>query len=197
MTNKKLPSFLLEVKDADGNLMGHVSYHGLYGNADEAIQAAFTHFVANGGRFGRGLPKVRSLPIENLTVAKSPSSLDEVKIDVLYANDCCALTLAELPLASHVQDAEVTCQYCHSTFRFVPGVDDNSPVWRWRVPRGRSRRDEIVRSLGEVVFQIRKTNAQSDEYNDEAREREDDQLQQSTTRGLWGKDGRPDGPDCG
>lgn len=196
MTNKKLPEFLFAVADADGNMLGHVSYaHGIFRFESDAIEAAGRHFrdVSHNSNL-----QIRSLPVEGIQVATQPPvNHDEVLVDVLYAADCCGLTLAELPLASHTRDAEVTCQYCHSTFRYVWDDETKRLIWRCRLPQSKTRRDEIIKTLGEVIVLIKKDAAYA-EADTEADTEADEESQQSPTWGPWGKDGRPEGGlDCG
>jgi hypothetical protein len=178
MTNKKLPEFLFAVSDADGNRLGLVAYaHGIFNTADAEAYArgnAHEHFeTLIADRLDSRPLQIQSLPVASMLEAPAtPASLDDVLVDVLYANDCCALTLAELPLASHIRDAEVTCQYCHSTFRYVWDSREGHLIWKWRMPQGTTpRREELVKSLGEVLAFIKSL---SENPNDEADQGEDD-----------------------
>lgn len=167
MTNKKLPEFLVKVADADGNMLGHVAFaHGLLSDEEGATYKAEELFAEVSGRKAFG----KCLPVSNMLEAPTaPASLNDVLFDVLYANDCCALTVAELPLASHVRDAEVTCQYCHASYRYTWDDDEKNLIWNWRLQRRETRRNSLVRNLGEVLEEIKKAgeNPNDEAYPDE------------------------------
>lgn len=200
MTDKKLPEFLFAVADADGNMLGHVSYaHGLVSSEERAKLLTAVHFEKVSRRYR---VQVRSLPVNSILAGakQPPISLDEVLIDVLYANECCSLTVAELPLASHMQDAETRCKYCGSTFRYEFDEERARCVWRWRMPKGRAQRDQSIMSLSWVVEAIRQGNAAADaeaEAENAAEMEELNSAQRSPAWGPWGEDGRPLGSDCG
>lgn len=156
---EKLPQFLFAVADADGNMLGHVSYaHGIFRFESDATEAAGRHFrdVSHNSNI-----QVRSLPVEDILGIKPPAvaTINDVLVDVLYATDCCVLTMAELPLESHTQDAEITCQYCHATFRYIWDDEAKYLIWKWRMPKGKVRADKNVKTLGETLELIGKAAA--------------------------------------
>jgi hypothetical protein len=85
----------------------------------------------------------------------TPPGLDVVVMDMTHATDCCVLSVAELSLSSHIQDAEVTCKSCRTTYRYVPNVDNGTLVWRWQVPQAyRARKTEELHFVGDALRAI-------------------------------------------
>lgn len=164
MSEKKFPEFLFAVSDTDGNRLGLVAYADGVFASEPAAHAATVMFFAELAKTGTVITE--AMPVSRMCISVTPSSLAEVLLDVAYANDCCALTLTDMPLASHVRDAEVTCERCHSSFRYVASDADGRLIWRWRLRNGIQRHEEDIMTLDAAYRMIKKH--QADNAADEA-----------------------------
>lgn len=172
MTNS-LPEYLFAVRAEDGSMLGHVSYApGIFADEHQARISTMAYFT----KVAKGLAHVKPLPVEgminDLIQVKNPSSLEEVLVDLVYANDCCVRRLAELPLESHVLDAALRCPECGTTFRHVWDGSLERLVWKWRTEPGtRARHEALISSVGETMRYITKQQqARLDDDTDDGEE---------------------------